>query len=756
MTCMRDPQQNAYAWLAALVLCTIAASPVAGQDGAEQDQADAAPAPQQTAEESDQKAPKASTPAALVRVRLPLTGSADSSVQRTLTRSRDRLLEAARATGDARRPVLVIELVPGSSVSEGGRFERSLAVARFLGGREMAGVKTVAFLPRTVEGHGVLLAMACEEIVMAPAAEIGNAPADDPQGEPVSETVVAAYREIANSTRTVPEALALGMVDPGREVLEVETEQGLQFVFRRDLEEFTKTRELIRQSTVIPRGSTGPINGKDGRRFGFVKYLARDTGGLARSVGVAEDSLTESGAIGDAWRPVVVDLTGPITPRVARRVETLVGMELDADQADRANWVALRIDSLGGDLVACVDLARWLANLDHNSVRTVAYVPVEARGGAALVALACDEIVLQEGSALGVGPSLETPDEAMLANAEAVLTEVALNARRTWSLMAAMINPAIDLSVYRQAQTGETRIMSRDEAASLPDAAAWAAVGPALADDGPLVFTPDAADRLGLADHVVASFDELQERYLLGEPPKQLKPNLALEFVEALAAPELGAVLIMVGIMGVYFELRMPGVGVGGFVASVAFLLFFWSNFLNGTAGWLEVLLFVAGIGFLLLEIFVLPGFGIFGLGGAAMIVASLVLASLTFVVPASDGELQQLVRSIGSVALATIAFVVIGFASRRLIFSSPMYKEMVLDAATPEEKEIQERRETLADYSHLLGQTGSAATDLRPAGKADIDGELLDVIAEADIIDKGTPIVVVDTQATRVVVRRA
>ncbi len=751
MTPTRDPQLHPYAWLAALALCTLAASPAAAQDEADAPPASgAAEAEKETAEKAE---PKASTPAALVRVRLPLTGNADSSVQRTLIRSRDRLLEAARATGDGRRPVLVIELVPGSSVSEGGRFERSSAVARFLGGREMAGVKTVAFLPQTVKGHGVLLAMACEEIVMAPAAEIGNATADDPDGEAVSETVIAAYREIANSTRTLPEALALGMVDPDLEVLEVETEEGLQFVLRRDLDEFTKTRQLIRQSTVIPRGSTGPINGKDGRRFGFVKYIARDTGGLARAVGVAEDSLAESGAIGDEWRPVIVDLTGPITPRVARRVETLVGMEIESD---RANWVGLRIDSLGGDLSACLDLARWLANLDHNSVRTVAYVPVEARGGAALVALACDEIALQEDSALGVGPSLETPDEAMLANAEAALIDIAPNARRTWSLMAAMVNPDVDLSVYRQAQTGETRIMSAEEAGTLPDAAAWAAVGPAAPDDGPLVFSPDAADRLGLADHVVASFDELQERYLLSEPPRQLTPNLALEFIEALAAPELGAVLIMVGIMGVYFELRMPGIGVGGFVASVAFLLFFWSNFLNGTAGWLEVLLFAAGIGFLLLEIFVLPGFGIFGLGGAAMIVASLVLASLTFVVPASDGELQQLVRSVGSVALATIAFVVIGFASRRVIFSSPMYKEMVLDAATPEEKELLERREAMADYSRLLGQTGVAATDLRPAGKADIDGELLDVITEADLIDKGTPVVVIDTQATRVVVRRA
>ena len=70
--------------------------------------------------------------------------------------------------------------------------------------------------------------------------------------------------------------------------------------------------------------------------------------------------------------------------------------------------------------------------------------------------------------------------------------------------------------------------------------------------------------------------------------------------------------------------------GIGGFVSAVAFMLFFWSKFLHGTAGWLEVLLFLGGVCFLLLEVLVLPGFGIFGLGGGAMILASLVLASQT------------------------------------------------------------------------------------------------------------------------------
>ena len=53
-------------------------------------------------------------------------------------------------------------------------------------------------------------------------------------------------------------------------------------------------------------------------------------------------------------------------------------------------------------------------------------------------------------------------------------------------------------------------------------------------------------------------------------------------------------------------------------IAGLCAILFFWSRFLGGTAGWLEVTLFVLGILFIGLEIFVIPGFGVAGVGGLA------------------------------------------------------------------------------------------------------------------------------------------
>jgi membrane-bound serine protease (ClpP class) len=62
--------------------------------------------------------------------------------------------------------------------------------------------------------------------------------------------------------------------------------------------------------------------------------------------------------------------------------------------------------------------------------------------------------------------------------------------------------------------------------------------------------------------------------------------------------------------------------------------------------------------------------------------------------------------------------------------------------------------REALADFSHLVGQQGTATTNLMPAGKAEFDGQLVDVIAEGMPIDRGQSVVVVKARGNRVLVR--
>ena len=140
--------------------------------------------------------------AALVRVRLPLVGSADQAVRNSIGRACEQLIDTARRRGDLRRPVLVLQLEPpvrADEAGEGSQFERAVSVARYLCSSDLAGVRKVAFAPNSIRGHSTLLAMACEELIMAPDAEIGDAGIDEPSEDMLRQTMVAAYREIAEA-----------------------------------------------------------------------------------------------------------------------------------------------------------------------------------------------------------------------------------------------------------------------------------------------------------------------------------------------------------------------------------------------------------------------------------------------------------------------------------------------------------------------------------------------------------------------------
>jgi len=193
-------------------------------------------------------------------------------------------------------------------------------------------------------------------------------------------------------------------------------------------------------------------------------------------------------------------------------------------------------------------------------------------------------------------------------------------------------------------------------------------------------------------------------------------------------------------------------VGVGAFTAGVCFLLFFWGQILRGNADYLEVMLFIAGVLCLALEVFVLPGVLIFGFGGGALIVASLILATQTFVLPRNSYELSQVPVSIFMVLGAGTGMLVSFYVMGRIIPHTPMLSSLVLKAPDME----QSRRESLVEYDDLLGQSGLTTSLLSPSGKARFGARIMDVISQGDMIPKGSDVTVVEVLGNRVIVAKS
>ena len=682
----------------------------------------------------------------LIRVSLPITSSTQRRVEQMVERAMGRFDDGGP------RPVLIFELAPGASeFGEGSQFPPALALARLLSGRRLAQVKTVAYVPRSIKGHAVLVAMACEEIVMAPDAEIGEAGADLPPEESVEPVVLSGYKQIASDRRTFPVPVALGLVDKNLEVLKVETEINREFVLREDLKALEKRRTIQSTEVLIRRGEPGRFTGREARELGFVKYLSADRQSVARALGLPASAMEEDPSLGGDWHPVRIELSGPIDARLVGTALSIIKKELEIGET---NFILLQIDSTGGSLEDSFNLATFLAEIDPGQVRTVAYVPSEARAAAAVVSLACDQLVMSPTATLGGAPAAPLDERTIALAKEMIRDSLAKKKQRSWSLIAAMIDPNLVVYRYTHQRSGEVQYFSQEEVDEQDAPDDWQQGEQVTTDAQVLEVDGRRAAELSLAFSVVENLEDLKQHYGLEGDPRLVEPGWADFLIQALANPGVATLLLVLGGVALYAELQMPGIGIGGFVASVAFLLFFWSRYLDGTADWLEITLFLGGVCFVLLEVFVIPGFGVFGLGGGLMIIVSLVLASQTFVLPRTAADLLQLRSSVFMVGGAGVGIIGAVVMMRRYLPNAPLFNRLMLNPLDEDELARQTTRETIADFQHLLGSRGKTITQLTPGGKARFGEDLVDVIADGEVIDPGQSIEVVEVHGNRVIVR--
>ena len=680
-----------------------------------------------------------------VRVTLPITGRTDARIRRIVHQAVDRVKkEDARLT-----LVFEFEVPRGQKdYGQGSEFGAAYALANFISGEELSGVRTVAYLPQPIRGHAVLPVLACQEIIMAGDASMGAAGIDE---KTITPTLRSAYAEIANRRRTVPAIVALGMLDPAIEVLQVQTEVGSEFVAPEGLAELRKEHTTKEPVVVKRAGELGEFSGSQARRSSFARYLAADRRGVVKALGLPPTAIEDDPSLDGGWRAVRVDLKGPLLGDSVNQVQHMIEKQIDDNDV---NFVCLWLESPGGSPTDAMRLANFLAfDLDPAKVRTVAYVPNEARSDAAIVALACDQLVMGPRAVLGGSGAYEFSADEIEQMRQTIQKELAPRKGRSWSLMAAMIDPQLDVFAAKS-KLGDVEYFCDEELNEQAEPGVWERLQLVTTPGVPLKLSGTRAEDMHLANHLAKNFSQFKQRYGLENDPTLVEPGWADFLIDALASPGVAILLLVIGGAALYIELHAPGIGIGGFVALVCFLLFFWSRYLGHTAGWLEVSLFVAGVSCLLLEVFVLPGFGIFGLGGGILVIASLILASQTFIWPRNEYQYDQLVRSLSTMVIASIGLIAVAVFLRKRLPRSTLMGRMMLEPPAGEEAETIRRREALVDLGELVGSRGTTTTQLTPSGKARFGDMLVDVIADGEVIGRGASIEVVDVHGNRVLVK--
>jgi membrane-bound serine protease (ClpP class) len=216
-----------------------------------------------------------------------------------------------------------------------------------------------------------------------------------------------------------------------------------------------------------------------------------------------------------------------------------------------------------------------------------------------------------------------------------------------------------------------------------------------------------------------------------------------------LTNPIISSLLLTLGILGLIFELRTPGWGIGGTLSLLALALFFGSHYLVNLAQWTEILIFLVGLVLILLEIFVIPGFGITGILGILLVLASFVLSLLPRI---ESIGFQDILNSITMVGLSFIFAFVLVIPVVKLVPRTKTFQRLILDTS---EKTAEGFRSTPESYEQFLGAEGIALSTLRPAGIGLFNGNRLNIVAEGDFIESNQKIKIIKVEGYKVVVKK-
>jgi len=496
-------------------------------------------------------------------------------------------------------------------------------------------------------------------------------------------------------------------------------------------------------------------------RLGLVLAMA---GGIDRSSAAAEAK-----PAGPRYeRAVLIRFEGVITPLL----EQFLYRKLDDAEQDGADLVILEIDSPGGLVESSFNIAHRLRDLDWAA--TVAYVPREALSGAAIVALGCEQIIMDPDAVLGdAGPILLGEDflfrhapEKVRSDLARKIRDLAEGRRRPPALAEAMVDRELVVYEVTDRQTGATTFMSEHELRSSRDPDQWEKGPPVLEsrEGNFLEVNGRRAVELTLAEGTANNRQELQQQLGLAQMPRVIKPTGVDTAVYILNWPWITALLFVVGLVALYIEMSTPGIGLGGLVSLLCFALFFWSRFLGGTAELLEIVLFLTGVAFLAVEIFVLPGFGVAGIMGLMLMLAGVLMAGQTFLIPETRREWEIFGTSVLVLSCSAVAFVAVAALLSRHFGSLPMLNRLVLQPAGGDSVP---RVRTAADgdkplpvlapdnsYGVDVGDWGLAISPLRPSGKARFGDRYLDVLTDGDFVERGRQVRIVEIQGSRIVVR--
>jgi membrane-bound serine protease (ClpP class) len=684
----------------------------------------------------------------------------------------------------------------------GGSVTSGLRIADKIHDLHERGIETIALVRQPGAAPNTLLALPCDKLILFPAARLS--PLDPKAFTPAVSAdekkplldAMGRYGERRPRLKLFFQSLADPVSDVYGVVFEGKEGQGAFY----SAEDYRKLmaappEPVLRSERVVKAGTRPDLGAADAERLGVSWGTVSTVGEVAARLGVVDKDLQtgepepavgaavaekadekgkEAALTGDeAPRPAPKRTLGsgdtvvfiPLTGMVGEGMRYSLERRLREVERLRPALIVFEFDTYGGDLFVAFDLSKRLFLLRGS--RTVAYVAAKAISAGALLAVACDEIVMHTGSTLG-------DCQIVSGQGEAVRREKFDTVLRAWfrafcegkfpiALAVKMVDE--DIEVYEcRTRDGRAEYLTGFEFENMPPEqhARYVSTRKLFGAKTLLTMTDTEAKAYGFSRATVNTREELLALYGLADRKAVV---LSWTWSEKIVRwlDTFGPLLLTLGVLAIFIELQSPGLGIFGIIGFSLIALFFFGKYMAGLAEIGAILLFAVGVILLLVEVFITPGFGVLGILGVISMFAGAVLALQPFVVPKTPIEWSAFRWNILTIAASGVAALIGALLIGRYLHRAPYLGKIILaepppstaptavTAAVSQPSAVAEEQRV----HELVGRRGRTLSMLRPAGRADFDGEPMDVVAHGEFIRPGEPIVICGVQGSRIVVRR-
>jgi len=422
----------------------------------------------------------------------------------------------------------------------------------------------------------------------------------------------------------------------------------------------------------------------------------------------------------------------PIQGTIDLGLPAYISRGLDEAKEDGAVAVVFDIDTFGGRVDAATQIKDAILSSD---LLTIAFINRRAISAGALISLSCEKIYMTGGASIGAATAVDMSgkkgSEKVISFMREEMASTAEKRNRSTVIARGMVDE--ELKFDHVILNGDSLIVDDIEGRK----------------EGKLIsLTTELALKYKVADGSAENFNELLDSLGLYDVEiKKVEENWSENIVRFLTDPVVASLLTTFGFLGILFELQSPGWGIPGFVGLACLTLSLSASYIARLATMTDFLIIFTGIGLLLLEGLVIPGFGIAGITGILIILYGLYMLLLPEV-PVGDEIISQ---AADGLVIGIIGGLIGLYFLIKIMIKSNFWKKLT----SPDIQKKEDGYSNTLGWENLIGLDGYADSNLHPSGWVKVNDQRVFVVSEGGFIDKGSNVNILSVDGNRIVVRK-